>query len=488
MTEERKQELRQLLQVAKGSLVINYGWGGERSSIPVDVYRRYLEERWTYYGIDFFLFAFSIRFTPEIADRSIRSALFRFVREELVPFIANCNNPNLESIEAAFEPIQTASYLIESDSTNGYRLYELGGGTCPLFRVIERLLEITLVRGIEEAVSFFDRCSCGEGVHVFRREIAFLEGIKIQAEIQLFEGVRLVPLPSLNISAELARYVPGFSSMRAFMNQGESFFRRTLLVIDSPGLFTIRRLSETGDQREIQMENLPFQVKFPNLDAVHSFDEFFCQVLSLVCNSAVKIVISTRLFEEEKSFDQHHGPGPMFRYFEPLGNPPEPDEADIEKAKCLYKKLINLDTNDREKLQIAIDRWVESKTERSHLDKIIDLGIAFEALYLSDIDETTELAFRLRLRAAWYLGESEEHRRALMKEFSEIYNWRSKVVHTGKLPNKTKKTPFTPDEVRQFIEDAQDRCRESIIKILEDGEFPDWNSLILGGEDEQASS
>jgi catalase len=77
---------------------------------------------------------------------------------------------------------------------------------------------------------------------------------------------------------------------------------------------------------------------------------------------------------------------------------------------------------------------------------------------------------------------------ALMKEFSEIYAWRSKVVHTGKLPNKTKKTPFTPDEVKDFIERAQDLCRQSIIKIIEDGEFPDWNSLILGGEEEQASS
>ena len=75
-----------------------------------------------------------------------------------------------------------------------------------------------------------------------------------------------------------------------------------------------------------------------------------------------------------------------------------------------------------------------------------------------------------------------------MKEFSEIYNWRSKVVHTGKLPNKTKKTTFTPGEIDKFIERAQDLCRESIIKILEDGKFPKWSSLILGGEDEQAGS
>ena len=72
------------------------------------------------------------------------------------------------------------------------------------------------------------------------------------------------------------------------------------------------------------------------------------------------------------------------------------------------------------------------------------------------------------------------HRKELMKDFSQIYEWRSKVVHTGKLPNKTKKIPFTRQETKAFIEKAQDLCRQSIIKILEEGKFPDWNDLILG--------
>ena len=476
MTKERKQELKQLLQAARGSLVIYYGWGGGPSFIPVDVYRRYLEERWTYYGIDFFSFAFSIYFAPDIADRSIKSSIFRFVREELVPFIANPNNPDLESI-------RTSIYLIGSDSTNGYRLHNFGGGTCPLFMVIERLLQITLVRGIEEAVSFFERCSCGEDVHVLHREVAFLEGIKIETEIPLFQGVRLVPLPSPRISEEIARYVPSFSVF-TFTNQGESFFRRTLLVIDYPGLFTIRRLSETGYQREVQMADLPFQVKFPNIEEVHSFDKVFCQVLSLVCNSAVKIVIARRTFDEEQSFDQDHGPGTMFRYFEPVGNPPELDEADIEKAKCLYKRLISLDTKDREKLQIAIDRWVESKTERSRLDKMIDLGTALEALYL--LKDERGIASTLSVRAAWYLGNNSAHRKELLTKFRQIYSARSRAVHRGTLEDMPT-FGEQPTPIRDFIKGAQDLCLQSIMKVLEDGRFPyrsDWDSLIVGGEED----
>ena len=74
----------------------------------------------------------------------------------------------------------------------------------------------------------------------------------------------------------------------------------------------------------------------------------------------------------------------------------------------------------------------------------------------------------------------------LMKEFQEIYAWRSSVVHTGKLPKKRagkkKSRPYTEKQVAESIEKAQDLCRQSIIKIMEDGQFPEWNDLILSGE------
>ncbi len=108
-----------------------------------------------------------------------------------------------------------------------------------------------------------------------------------------------------------------------------------------------------------------------------------------------------------------------------FGKPTKVGETEIDEAKCLYRKLINLSSSDREKLQIPFDRWLRSKTPRNPIDKIIDLGIAFEALYLSNIKEPAELSFRLRLHAAWHLRENEEDRQDLMREFSEIYSWRS---------------------------------------------------------------
>lgn len=159
----------------------------------------------------------------------------------------------------------------------------------------------------------------------------------------------------------------------------------------------------------------------------------------------------------------------------------ESEGDQIDEAKRLYLILVNLDSNVRKKLGIPIDRWIKSKTSGDPVDKMIDLGIAFEALYLSDIKEKTELSFRLRLYASWHLGRDKEDRKALMTEFRAIYNCRSNAVHKGKLDEKVKigeeRIPIS-----EFIARAQDLCRESIMKILDDGRFPDWNTLILGGE------
>lgn len=222
MTEERKRELRQLLAQAMGSLVIRYVYGGP--SIPVDVYRNYLQERWTYYGIDFLSFASSLYFAPDIADGLTKTNLLNYIREELSLFIDRGTTPDADCI-------QTAHYIIESDSTYGDRLYSRGVSQLYLFKVIERLLGITLVRGIEETVSFFDRCSRPEGTPALFRDVGLLEGVKLETEIKVFEGVRLVPLPSSKISRQVEQHLFRFPGP-ALTKQRDSLFGKTLLVID----------------------------------------------------------------------------------------------------------------------------------------------------------------------------------------------------------------------------------------------------------------
>ena len=435
MTEERKRELRQLLNEAIENVVIRYGYRGPLSTRR-DVYKKYLQERWQYYGADFFSCSFSARFTPDLGSETTRLKLLDFIREELAQYIKGDN-------------ILITACDIETDSSDKSRLYYHGLPGLDLYFLIERLLEIAIVRGIEGAVSVFDRYSCPEGTQDLFQDVALLDGIKLETPVQVFEGVQLIPSPSREISDEIWRDLYGIS-YSVFSDQARDFFGKTLLVIDRPGFTIFWKTSEKAFQDGTDINELPFQVevpdvKFANYNEVSSFKKLFCQALSLACDTPVRIFHERSYLAENNSLNPHSEMGIVLRHRNPSRRFTTIKQSDIEKANCLYntlKKKLDI----REKLQIPIDRWIQSKVYRNDVDKIIDLGIALEALYVPD-GGSGEIRFKLAVHAAWYLGKDKEDRKKLMKGFKEIYDWRSKVVHTGKLPkkkiSKKKKRPYT---------------------------------------------
>ena len=86
MTEERKQELGQLLAEATSNLEILFGYHGALS-LPADVYRKYLRRHWISYGVDFPLFWFPSLFMPHIVDKPIESKLLDFISRTYASFI-----------------------------------------------------------------------------------------------------------------------------------------------------------------------------------------------------------------------------------------------------------------------------------------------------------------------------------------------------------------------------------------------------------------
>ena len=129
-------------------------------------------------------------------------------------------------------------------------------------------------------------------------------------------------------------------------------------------------------------------------------------------------------------------------------------------------------------MQITIDRWVKSKESGREVDKIIDLGISLEALYVPEGGGDT--TYKLAIRAARHLGKDKKDREDLLAKFKQIYNCRSKAVHAGHVDTTVK---FGEEKISRskFITHAQDLCLRSITKILDKGKFTDWDSLILGG-------
>ena len=107
MTEERKQELRQLLQEAIENLEIRLCSEGKTQlshSIDIDEYKKLLQQRWASYP--FTINSSSIVWSYEFhLANETKPKLLNFIRTEFAPFIHE-------------DRIQSASSFIEHDSYN----------------------------------------------------------------------------------------------------------------------------------------------------------------------------------------------------------------------------------------------------------------------------------------------------------------------------------------------------------------------------------
>lgn len=501
MTEKRKQELKQLIEEAMGSLVVQQEYNAPLC-LPVDVYRRYMHERWKYFGLDR-LSPLWIILTLDIGIETAKSRLTKFIREELAQFLG-----------VDGDSISVATYFISSNSAHGPHLHLVDSRYIYLDFILRRLLDIALVRGAEAAVSTFHRCSRPEGSLGTFQRVSVVNGIKLKTDIDVCRGIRLVPLLKSDTSAEVARYYPNFLRF-SLHYEFPNFFGQTLLAIDQPGLSMFHKPRSNQEfPQGLPVRNLPFKLEahdvgYQDLREVESFRESFSQALSLTLIDFIDIprgglllaedgtpnlqdgtfyiqLVREGLFlADDRTFSPRHEsitsliPANRPRFFT------RANEDHIEQAKCLHERLVNFNSKDKGKLLIAIDRWIKSKASGSEADKIIDLGIALEALYVPDGGGNT--TYKLAIRAARYLGKDKKGREDLLAKFKQIYNCRSKAVHAGLVDTTIR---FGEEKIDRptFIAHAQDLCLQSIKKILDDGKLTDWDSLILSGEIEEADN
>jgi hypothetical protein len=88
---------------------------------------------------------------------------------------------------------------------------------------------------------------------------------------------------------------------------------------------------------------------------------------------------------------------------------------------------LNTTGSVRAVMDVALDRLNLARRRRSPGDQAIDASICLEAL-LGD-DNSQELTYKLRLRAALLLGKTLSEREAIRKTVGALYQLRSKVVH-----------------------------------------------------------
>ena len=378
-----------------------------------------------------------------INDLTIKKKLLDFVRVELSEYIRD------DKIKSCISVIR-----------GGAAIYSLED-------ILESLWRISLVWDVNHAVHVFEMTI--EKKRIFYKNLTMIDGLKVEHEMQISPGITLVPSP--DSTGIFPSYLPD-----PFIGVSKwDLTYKTLAVIEhtvSPALAKPPK-SDTFFEgfRATQINQ-----EIPNLNI-----NTLCNMFALIANIAVRPFIwSVYISDDELLVYEGGGFGcartsgdkPRDMYSVSVSN------IQINEAKNLYSMYINLSPEVREKLDVAIPRWIKSKESRGSVDTMIDLGIAFESLFL-DKNTKEQLSFTFRFHAACYLGESKDDRKELLAEFKAIYNCRSTAIHTGKLDNEIK-VGNKKVLVHEFFKKSQDLCLKSIMKVITDGKFPDWDELILG--------
>jgi hypothetical protein len=127
-------------------------------------------------------------------------------------------------------------------------------------------------------------------------------------------------------------------------------------------------------------------------------------------------------------------------------------------------------------LRLVMQRLIRAMRRVTQVDAAIDLGIALEALYLSDMqDDRGELSFRLRIRSARLLGVTEADRKRISDLMRDIYGLRSIAVHTGAVPDAVSRNR----PVQQVLQQGFCLAAETAGRFILRGE-PSWDKVIFG--------
>lgn len=442
MNEARKQELKRLLGTAMAHLEIRKS-EGQTSHTSVDEYRGMLQHSWNRpYAYARDAYKTTSSHIPHVTDDNTRLALLNFIREELKEFIHE-------------DRILSASFALFGGRHDGYKI--------DMF--MKHLLNIAIYCGVGGAVLSFIRST---EARIPFQHMALLEGILVDKEIQVYEGIKLVPLSYER--SELPSYLPMIRDTLP-----TSFTGKTLLVIDASISPIFKKPpSEFGELTfQVQIRGKPLKKQ-----GIADFCEKFCHSLSLVCNTPVQISLSWHCLSPKEFFNVTHCLAilqAMRNVVTTIINPKKIEKPEVGNSVSLYEVMEKSDVV--KKLRIPIYRWIASQTQKNYADKIIDLSIAFEAVYLFGVTSRSELSFRLALRVARYLGENKEERKELFEEVKLLYNCRSKVVH-GSMLNYMVDLDKRSIGLQELTERAQSLCKKSILKILKEGKFPDWDDLI----------
>jgi hypothetical protein len=159
---------------------------------------------------------------------------------------------------------------------------------------------------------------------------------------------------------------------------------------------------------------------------------------------------------------------------------------EIEELKQILRYLGEPECRSR--LATAITRLNDSYRRGDLREQVIDLVVALENIFGEETTgQTTEVGYRLRMRAARYLGASAAERRTLRKFLSDLYELRSKIVHGDPVDAETVVRKRFKRSLGDVVSEAENLVRIALKRMVQNPSHSrqDFlNDLLLGIEDE----
>ena len=331
----------------------------------------------------------------------------------------------------------------------------------PLNCFAQGLVRGAAILGVERAATLLSEWLQGQPIKY--RTCAILNGIFLSEPVESMVGLRLDPLPQSD--GALPIHLPQGGGLHSWTYAGH-----TMLSIDctaSPVFFR-----PPANPRTLIVQMTPT----PNLSI-----DTICQGLSLSLNNYVNPGLFWNNYQELAAFfPSGRTDSWMFMGKEIKRRHSAEQHASYLNEDKFPNILELLEQPASNRLRIAISRWINSVNPWEHhlADKLIDLRIAIESLFLHDFqnerNRNQEMRLRLSLFGAWYLGSDFQERKSIRKKLIDIYDKASAAAHVGEVE-------FT-EENQQLLSEAQALCRLGILKLLSQGPPSDWGDLILGAE------
>ena len=344
----------------------------------------------------------------------------------------------------------------------GNGLYHLKGSLAsprlPSIENYAKMLVLAASRiGSERVTELFAEWLQGKGIRA--RLCALLKGILTEGKLAPANGLHLETLPangddfpkSLRIDQDDIRQ--------------EQFANRAILSIEQE-IASPLPLYDPQASHESKPESLRrYNLVNPELSSITI--ESFCRAMSLATNNHVDWFIYWWDYGDVEAFFLNPG----FSSRRKEINAPSP--ILISEADARYCLEIHSWLHGFSNLDLAIARWRKSKQPTWTHDQFIELRIALESVLLNDDRSFGEKKHRLAIRGAWLLGDTFEERKECFETLRIFYDYASSVIHAGSPKEKNQRG------LPKTISDAQNLCRDAMLRIAQEKALPNWTDVIL---------